>query len=50
MNDDLKDAKKAATVAAIQLAQSSTDPKIFEIEISNPVFSGPQTITLFDQN
>jgi hypothetical protein len=48
MNDDLKDAKKAATVAAIQQAQTSTDPKIFEIEISNPFFSGPQSITLFD--
>jgi hypothetical protein len=50
MNDDLKDAKKAAIVAAIQQAQTSTEPKTFEVEISNPFFSGPPTITLYDQN
>jgi len=48
MNDESKDLKRAQLLAAIQQAQASTDPKTFEIEISNPFFSGPSTITLTD--
>jgi hypothetical protein len=48
MHEEVKDTKKAQMVAAIQQAQMSTDPKTFEIEISNPFFTGPSSITLFD--
>lgn len=41
MNEPPQDAKKAAMIAALHQAQQSNEPKTFEIEISNPFFTGP---------